>query len=205
MACSRCGSKKNGVIEPTRQMLSGNTLQDLYNSGEFVVAKYNGPRQIHNVGSPTGIIAQYNMTHYGRGRNGDIFLAHKNDIGGPSKKFIMLEGGAKEAGEKLLGLTSPVKTVLKPKAVEKVIEPEVVESEETDINAAVAEVEDIARQTIAEGEILTREKAIQLNEFKERHGFTHVLQVMAKVRSGELLSYKNEEDGKTYIYHTEAL
>lgn len=50
------------------------------------------------------------------------------------------------------------------------------------------------------GRILSREQAMPLKDFQDSYGFTHHMQVMAKVKSGELQSYK-DDDGKTWIYH----
>lgn len=207
MACARCGKKK--LVEQSSKIV-GTNLQEFYNSGDFVLAKYAGPQQIHNIGSPSGVIAQYDMTIYGRGKFGDIFLVHKDDIKHKNSNFIELNGTAITAAEKLLSLQPKTNAKTQEKKavaeVEKTVLGVVKESlseAETEVANAVKEVEEAARINTAEGEVLTRDTAIPASEFKEQYGFTHVLQVMAKVKSGELLSYKNEEDGKTYVYHVE--
>lgn len=54
------------------------------------------------------------------------------------------------------------------------------------------------------GKLLSKNEAIPLKDFQDRYGFTHQFQVLAKVKSGELKSFKNDDDdGKTYIYHYE--
>ena len=52
----------------------------------------------------------------------------------------------------------------------------------------------------AGGRLLSKADALPLKEFQETYGYTHHMQVLSKVKSGELKSYKDEDD-KTFIYH----
>jgi len=203
MACAKCGSKKGSVVEMTKQ--DSNDLQAKYNSGDWVLAKYNGPEQTHNIGSPSGVIAKFGMGIYGRGRNGGIFLVHKEDTLAKYGRFTAISGGAVAAAEKMLGLTPPVIHTVSAKAVaavEEVANVKTIAPVETKTDDAVEEVMDIARVVVAEGRVLKRSEALLLSDFTEQYNFTHHLQVQAKIRTGELLSYRNEE-GKMMVYHVE--
>jgi len=52
----------------------------------------------------------------------------------------------------------------------------------------------------AGGRLLSKADALPLKEFQDTYGYTHHMQVLSKVKSGELKSYKDEDD-KTFIYH----
>jgi len=175
------------------------------------LAKYVGPNQTHNIGSPSGVIVNYNMTIYGRGRNGDVFLVHKDDATHKEKKFMALAGGAITAAEKMLNLkpagSSPkVNRVVVPEEFQpKVIIEDVVLSEDPvneDLEVALAELKEVAEVNGTNVVPLSKSEAMLMKDFVTAYGFTHQLQVMAKIRSGELFSYKNE-DGKTLVYHRE--
>ena len=49
---------------------------------------------------------------------------------------------------------------------------------------------------------MKRSEAMTPKDFAEAYGYTHYLQVVAKVKSGELLSYRDEHD-KMFVYHME--
>ncbi len=216
MSCSSCGKGKgrNGGTVNERTSMNTN-LQEQYDSGNFVLAKYVGPSQTHNIGSPSGVIAQFGMGIYGRGRNGDIFLVHKDDAAAKYGKFTVLSGGTIGVAEKMLGL--------KPKAIEGAEVAVVTTPEAPVVVAAVEPIVELVENPVEEAALLTealdelvavantngtndsplkRSEALIMKEFVPRFGFTHQLQVMAKIKSGELKSYKNEE-GKTMVYHVE--
>ena len=52
----------------------------------------------------------------------------------------------------------------------------------------------------AGGRVLSKSEALPLKEFQETYGYTHHMQVLSKVKSGELKSFKDEDD-KTFVYH----
>lgn len=52
----------------------------------------------------------------------------------------------------------------------------------------------------AGGRLLSKADALPLKEFQETYGYTHHMQVLSKVKSGELKSFKDEDD-KTFVYH----
>lgn len=208
MACRSCGqTKKQGVMQ-----MQGNTVpnqQEKYESGDWVLVQYKGPNQTHNIGSLTGVITKYDMTVYGRGRNGDFFLVHKDDLNHKDSKFIAVPANKVKTVEKILKLSSiEVKSkVIEPskakveEAIAEIVEEEPTEQEKK-VEEAVDEIQDIARQVVSEGKILKRSEALSPTEFAEVYGYTHRLQVVAKVRSGELLSYKDAND-KMFVYHVE--
>lgn len=82
--------------------------------------------------------------------------------------------------------------------------PIVVETVEADVSGAkVAETVDTEEVATAEGNstvLLSKENALPLKDFQREYGFTHHMQVLAKVRSGELKSFKDADDN-TLIYH----
>ena len=215
MACSSCGGKgRNGGTVSERTSMNPN-LQEQYDSGNWVLAKYMGPSQTHNIGSPSGVIAQFGMGIYGRGRNGDIFLVHKDDTQAKFGKFTVVSGGAVTAAEKMLGLTTPGAKKVAPVAA-PIVAPTVVIEIEPEVNddvivpvsvtqmeqEALEEIREVATDNGTNDTPLKRSEALPMKEFVPRFGYTHQLQVMAKVRSGELKTYKNE-DGKSMIYHVE--
>ena len=51
-----------------------------------------------------------------------------------------------------------------------------------------------------EGQLLSKANALPLTEFRDRYGFSHHMQVLGKIKSGELKSYKNGS-GETLVYH----
>lgn len=212
MACSRCNQKNKGVVNSDTGQ-KGMNLQELYDSGQFVFAKYLGPSQVHNIGSPTGVIVQFNMGIYGRGKNGDIFLVHKDDANSKFGKFLTLEGGVAITAAKLLNIVTngTAKVAAAPAVIatsanaEKEAIIELVQNTDTDVaklTEALNELIVVANDNGTNDAPLKRSEALVIKEFVTRFGFTHQLQVMTKVRSGELKSYKNE-DGKTMVYHVE--
>ena len=52
----------------------------------------------------------------------------------------------------------------------------------------------------AGGRVLSKAEALPLKEFQDTYGYSHHMQVLSKVKSGELKSFKDEDD-KTFIYH----
>jgi len=78
-------------------------------------------------------------------------------------------------------------------------------------NTAPVAPEDVTVKTIevtnlkddindAGGRVLSKAEALPLKEFQDTYGYSHHMQVLSKVKSGELKSYKDEDD-KTFIYH----
>lgn len=214
MACSSCGNKGKGNVNQDRRQI-GENLQELYDTGNFVFAKYIGPSQTHNIGSPTGVIVEYGMGVYGRGKNGDIFLVHKKDTDKKFGKFQVIEGGAVNVAAKMYGvMLTPVNVtpVVAAKTAAPVVESVEVESvlelaentieESAKLTEAVNEIVAIAQENGTNDSPLKRSEAMLIKDFVPQFGYTHQLQVMAKIRVGELKSYKND-DGKTMVYHVE--
>lgn len=92
-----------------------------------------------------------------------------------------------------------------PKVTEEA--PTVVETVTADVSGAkVAEtvetedVADVKGNTEISSATLSKADALPLKEFQQQYGFTHHMQVLAKVRSGELKSFKDADDN-TMIYH----
>lgn len=52
----------------------------------------------------------------------------------------------------------------------------------------------------AGGRVLSKAEALPLKDFQETYGYSHHMQVLSKVKSGELKSFKDDND-KTFIYH----
>jgi len=50
------------------------------------------------------------------------------------------------------------------------------------------------------GRVLSKAEALPLKEFQDTYGYSHHMQVLSKVKSGELKSFKDADD-KTFIYH----
>ncbi len=50
------------------------------------------------------------------------------------------------------------------------------------------------------GRVLSKAEALPLKEFQDTYGYRHHMQVLSKVKSGELKSFKDADD-KTFIYH----
>lgn len=205
MACRSCGSKNN--VEPRSFSDGSNAMQDLFNSGNYIPVKFVGHNYTATIGSPTGVIVADGLKNYGRAANGDYILVHKTDVQAAPQKFVLLEKGSEGYNATLLkyGLTEvearSVKAVKveKPKVEEvKIVEsvkPEVKDVKEVVKPATKEELEDVG------GELLSREQAIPMADFRDKYGYSHHMQVQAKIKSGELKSYRDEEEGITYVYH----
>lgn len=180
--------------------------QDKYNSGDWFIAQYRGPNQMHNIGSLSGVLRQFDMTIYGRGRNGDYFLVHRDDLNHKNSLFVAVPENQTKTVEKLLQLQPKSTTVSSEVLKQKVAEltTPVVEKTDEEIKTeeAIAEIQDVARLVVSEGKALKRSEAMTPKDFAEAYGYTHYLQVVAKVKSGELLSYRDEHD-KMFVYHME--
>lgn len=207
MACRSCGQKRSNVVIMNAVEKAP---QELYDTGDFLVVKFNGPNSVHYIGSPTGVITKYNLQNYGRGKRGQFLLVHRDDIVAKPSLFVKLSDDVLTAAENLLGLQQPQTITVEPTVVVPEKEQEIVADVDTEAQAIVSEIaataikeaEEIARANGAEGRIIKRSEAIPLKEFAEEFGFTHHLQVLAKVKSGELLSFKNESDA-ILVYHIE--
>ena len=70
------------------------------------------------------------------------------------------------------------------------------------VDEAVKEVQEIARKNVAEGRLLSKDEAMSPSEFAKEFGYSHHLQVVAKVKSGELLQYEDDK-GQKLVYHVE--
>lgn len=201
MACARCGKKTPTVAT----VLPESGMQKLYDSGEYRVVRYNGPNYVKFIGSPTGVIVKDGLTSYGRGKNGSIILVHKDDINKQPSLFTVLKDEELTKGEKVLGLSHVIESTVKvipntaPSTAGIATRHDL--NDET-VDEAVAEVEEIARKNVAEGRVLSKDEAMSPSEFAKEFGYSHHLQVVAKVKSGELLQYENE-DGQKLVYHVE--
>ena len=184
--------------------------QDKYNPGDWFIAQSKGPNQMHNIGSLSGVLRQFDMTIYGRGRNGDYFLVHKDDLNHKNSLFVAVPEGQVKTVEKILQLQP--KTIVTAEQTHSldVLQEKVAElttsaaktEEEIKVEEAVTEIQDIARLVVSEGKALKRSEAMTPKDFAETYGYTHYLQVVAKTKSGELLSYRDEHD-KLFVYHME--
>ena len=201
MACRSCG--KNKTANKSTTIIETQSLQSLYDSGNYDVVQYQGRTYTHNIGSPTGVIAQDGLSIYGRGQSGAYLLVHKQDIEKAPNIFVRLSGEALAKAQKSLNLTNPtVAKVSATKSIKEVKEIEAIVSKQSEIDADIKEVEAIAREKVAEGKVIKRSEALSLKDYAEEFGYTHHLQVLAKVKSGELLSYE-DENGKPMVYHVE--
>ena len=210
MACRSCGgNKKTGVVQMSSTALTNQ--QDKYNSGDWFIAQYKGPNQMHNIGSLSGVLRQFDMTIYGRGRNGDYFLVHKDDLNHKNSLFVAVPEGQVKTVEKILQLQPKTIVtaeqthsldILQKKVAELTTSAAAKTEEEIKVAEAVAEIQDIARLVVSEGKALKRSEAMTPKDFAETYGYTHYLQVVAKTKSGELLSYRDEHD-KLFVYHME--
>lgn len=226
MACKSCGTPHNPIVDMNkREKLTMEKIQEFYNSGKYKLVRYNGQNYTSNIGSPTGIIAQDSLHNYGRGKNGDFFLVHTADIAAAPTVFTILAEGseAQRVAASKLGITlNEVKSVAK-----KVTQVEVKEEtttvttqvelagdeefanefeEEPEEEEVVEEVQTTPQPVNDDSagfKALTREQAIPMADFRDAYGFTHHMQVQAKIKSGELKSYRDEDEGITYVYHYE--
>lgn len=220
MACARCGKK---VPKVTMQKTTVEK-QELFDSGRYRVVRYNGANYTHFIGSPTGVIVADNLTSYGRAKDGNYLLVHVDDIKKTPNTFVVVSGDELEKAMAELELKPVVEstatvvantpvtqsakvvsdetTAVQPKSTEVDDEIEKAIEKTEEVDEAIKEVEEIARVNLAEGKVLTRSEALSPKDFAEQYGYTHHLQVMAKVRSGELLSYE-DETGKKFVYHVE--
>lgn len=192
MACKSCGS---GFNPPQIVVQNGDSMQNLFDSGNYIPVRYNGGNYTHTIGSPTGVIVKDGLRSYGRGKYGDTFLVHKDDISAQPQTFTIL---AKDTQEYSDALTKFGVVKSQPKVVEKK-------------TSAKKEVEEVIEQSPAEdvtnaptgdtgGKLLNKSEALLIGDFAHEYGFSHTLQVVGKIKSGELKSYKND-DGKTMVYH----
>ena len=214
MACRSCGSKNN--VEPRSFNDGSNTMQDLFNSGNYIPVKFVGHNYTATIGSPTGVIVADGLKSYGRAANGDYILVHKTDVQAAPQKFVLLEKNSEGYNATLLkyGIVEQVVRAVKPlksekpkleevKVVDSVFIPSNVPNDEAEV-LDVKEVEKPATKEELEdagGEVLSREQAIPMADFRDKYGYSHHMQVQAKIKSGELKSYRDEEEGITYVYH----
>lgn len=209
MACRSCGSKNN--VEPRSFSDGSNAMQDLFNSGNYIPVKFVGHNYTATIGSPTGVIVADGLKSYGRAANGDYILVHKTDVQAAPQKFVLLEKGSEGYNATLLkyGLTEVEARSVKVAKVEKVKieEVKVVESVKPEEQAIVIDVKEVEKPATKEeledagGEVLSREQAIPMVDFRDKYGYSHHMQVQAKIKSGELKSYRDEDEGITYVYH----
>jgi len=209
MACRSCGSKNN--VEPRSFNDGSNTMQDLFNSGNYIPVKFVGHNYTATIGSPTGVIVADGLKSYGRAANGDYILVHKTDVQAAPQKFVLLEKGSEGYNATLLkyGLTEVETRTIKTVKVEKLKVEEVkeVESVKPEEQAEVSDAKEVKQSVNKEdledagGEVLSREQAIPMADFRDKYGYSHHMQVQAKIKSGELKSYRDEEEGITYVYH----
>lgn len=215
MACKSCGTPHNPVVDMNkRERMTMEKIQELFNSGKYKLVRFNGHTYTATIGSPTGIIAKDGLYNYGRGKNGDIFLVHVDDISKEPTTFTILSSGSDAYNQ---GLTkfelSANKVEKKSKPVEVKVEvPVQEEPEEEEILSDVEEEEEPIQpqrekeestSLIHETKRLSRAEAIPMADFRDAYGFTHHMQVQAKIKSGEILSYRNEDENLTYVYHYE--
>lgn len=195
MACSSCKNRRRANNTTQFQEKETNSL---YETGEFQFVRYNGPSYTHNIGSRTGIIRNFGMTDYGRGKKGVVILVHNSDIRASKETFEVLR--EEELSKVLEELNLVRKTVAKENVTseKKEITKESDVKEETKTEATAEKEE--KREEKRDG--LTKAQAVKLTEYAEQNGYTHYLQVVAKVKAGELFSYK-DEDGSTMIYERE--
>lgn len=206
MACKSCGAKQ--TAQP-RSFEEGNTMQDLFDSGKYKLVRYEGRDFTTTIGSPTGAIVKDGLKNYGRAKSGDFLLVHIDDIQKTPQTFIILEKGSEayQLALRKFGLTEAVpvqsvRSVQKEKVVEKSkIEAVVEEEEKEQKTVEKKQTEELLSDTSdAGGKLLSKSEALPLTDFRDAYGFSHHMQVMAKVRSGELKSYKTEND-ENMIYH----
>jgi len=200
--CKSCGSN----VAPLRSfdVMEGITMQKLYDSGNYKLVRYNGRTFTTTIGSPTGVIAKDGLKNYGRAQAGDILLVHTDDIKKTPQVFTLLQ---KDTEPYNVGLKKYELTDSAPKAVSKktATVAEVKATVEPTVEVVTIEekkIEKINEEELKDtgGRLLSKDEALPLKEFQEKYGFTHHMQVLAKVKSGELKSYKDNED-KTFIYH----
>lgn len=199
MSCNGCG----GAYTPQIEYREGRTMQDLYNTGNYTIVRYNGHVHTATVGSPTGIIAKDGLRNYGRAKAGDYLLVHVADISHSPTLFTLIDKNTEMYKMALakFGIEETIKNEKsEPTKKEKVSK---AQSSEEAVTEPVEQKEQVEPTPVDtnEGLVLTKENALPLKAFQEKYGFTHHLQVLAKVKSGELYSYK--DDDTTYIYHVE--
>lgn len=212
--CKSCGS--NGITMLDLNIKETNTVQSLFDKG-YVLVRYEGRSYATTIGSPTGVIAQDGLKNYGRGQSGDLLLVHPDDVkhsptiftviskSTPAysealKKYNLVEKGTKQAEAK--AEKTEIKSVKATKVVDApedkpkaTVVPEIVVEKPLPLKEAdKAEMQDTG------GKVLSRSEALPLKDFTEQYGFTHHMQVLTKIRSGELKSFKDEND-KTLVYH----
>lgn len=204
------------------------TMQSLFESGNYKLVRYVGRNFTATVGSPTGIIVKDGLKSYGRGKNGDYLLVHVKDIESAPTVFTVLSKDSTQYQEALEKYGLKEKTMAKEitsVAAEAAVsgstpEPTLTDSK-VDVNPAKEEVEvsnvvavapeDVTVPTTevtnpkdeiddAGGRVLSKAEALPLKEFQDAYGYSHHMQVLSKVKSGELKSFKDEDD-KTFIYH----
>ena len=211
--CKSCGS--NAAPLRSFDTMEGMTMQKLYDSGNYKLVRYTGRNFTTTIGSPTGVIVKDGLKNYGRGKTGDILLVHVDDIKKSPTMFSVLkkDTDAYQEGLRKYDITEPeskskVAVTTKAEAVkpEQPVKKEViVESEEVEVHKEVKPEQDFKKIDPEEmkdtgGRLLSHDEALPLKDFQEKYGFTHHMQVLAKVKSGELKSYKDDDD-KTFIYH----
>lgn len=213
--CKSCGSN----VAPLRSfdVMEGITMQKLYNTGNYKLVRYTGRNFTTTIGSPTGVIVKDGLKNYGRGKTGDILLVHVEDIKKSPAMFTVLKKDTDgyEEGLRKYDITEVEPKSTKEKAVAKAeaIKPEtpvkkevtVEEPEPVEVTKEVVPEQDFKKIDPEEfkdtgGRLLSKDEALPLKEFQDKYGFNHHIQVFAKIRSGELKSFKDEDD-KTFIYH----
>lgn len=214
MACAVCNKNK------TPPFTDGD-YQIMWNTNNFSVVQYNGQNYPRLLGSPTGIITQYGIRDYGRHKNGDYVIIHKDDIEAKPELFIVVQDEdiiaqvlldyMIEPGYEPIQVNLSFNTVSKePEKIADVLElgdvelssPELFDDEENDNEV---EKNNSSEQKEEDNGLprLTRSEAMQLNEFTETYGYNHRLTVMAEVNRNEPTLKAFKKGKKTYIYHDE--
>lgn len=220
MACMSCQKKaaaiaanKNVIAKAESKGLEAeyNVLQTLYDTGEFDFVRYMGPAYTHLVSPRTNSIVKFNLANYGQGRKGDVLLVHNDDIKASPTIFVKLPKNS-PIYKKYLRRIDREKNLneVEEKAEAKTKKAAKIETVKEDIvikpivNETTIEVKEVVKEEVQHlNNIVKRSEALTTTAYAEKFGYTHHLQVLALVKSGQLKSYKNEEDDKTYVYSVE--
>lgn len=218
MACSSCQKRQEQIAQ--QKQMENKSLQQLFDTGEFEVVKYvDFGTSTRIIGLPTTAAMRYGKQSYGNAKPGTFLLVHKDDIKAAPQKFVVITNqSVYQSALESLGLQKPQQflrenviqaptniVVIDEKAALNELLNETFEEEVPEVilveSAPVIEQEGIVLAGNSLYVRLKRSEAMPLAQFRDTYGFTHHIAVMARVRTGELKSFK---DGTiTYIYHDE--
>jgi len=202
--CATCKGPVQGNTTSSAPTAILDKSSELLFSGNYQLVTYTGGGYPHPVGSPTGVIVADGLSVYGISQKGKYLLVHINDIAARPDLFTVIDvtDSIYVDAAKALNVDLDYQPIVPVAQIIPtfthvddgsliILEPE--DETEEFIHTDKVEVNGIV------GDIIKKEDAMLLTDFRDKFGYTHHLQVMAEIKSGQLKSEKRNK--KLYVWH----